>query len=139
MSSFLAHWVTTALALGAAAWILPGVEVASLPALAAAALVLGFVNAVVKPLLLLLTLPLTVMTLGLFYLVVNGLVFAFAAWIAPGFEVRSFGWAMAGALCVGAVSWFVSGFRRPRPAAQDYVEVRRIKQVGPPPHWRAGS
>lgn len=132
MSSFLAHWVTTALALGAAAWILPGVEVASLPALAIAALVLGFVNAVVKPLLLLLTLPLTVVTLGLFHLVVNGLAFAFAAWIAPGFEVRSFGWAIVGALCVGAVSWFIGGFRRPRPAAQGYVEVRRIKQVGPP-------
>ncbi len=112
MNRFFAHWLTTALALGVAAWILPGVEVSSLPALLVAALVLGFVNAVVKPLLVLLTLPITVLTLGLFYFVVNGVAFAFAAWLVPGFGVRSFGWAMLGALLVGAVSWFIGSFRR---------------------------
>ena len=56
-----------------------------------AALVLGFVNAVVKPILVLLTLPITVMTLGVFYLVVNGMAFALAAWLVLGFTVRSFG------------------------------------------------
>lgn len=112
MTYFLAHWITTALALGAVSWILPGVNVVSLPALLVAALVLGFVNAVIKPLLLLLTLPITVLTLGLFYLVVNGLAFAFAAWLVPGFQVASFGWAMLGALLVGLVSWFIGTFRR---------------------------
>lgn len=136
MSPFLAHWLTTALALAAVAWALPGVSVSSLPALLIAALALGLVNAVVKPLLLLLTLPLTVATLGLFYLVVNGMAFAFAAWIVPGFGVRSFGWAMLGALCVGAVSWVIGALRQPQPAARGYggyVEVRQIKRVGPPP------
>ena len=112
MNRFIAHWVTTAVALGVAAWVLPGVEVDSLAALLVAALVLGFVNAVVKPLLVLLTLPITVITLGLFYLVVNGLAFALSAWLVPGFGVRSFGWAMLGALFVGAVSWFIGSFRR---------------------------
>ncbi len=112
MTQFLAHWITTALALGAVSWMLPGVTLSSLPALLVAALVLGFVNAVVKPVLVLLTLPITVLTLGLFYLVVNGLAFAFAAWLVPGFDISSFGWAMLGALLVGLVSWFIGTFRR---------------------------
>lgn len=107
MGRFLTHWLLTAVALGVAAWILPGVRISSLPALAVAAVVLGFVNAVLKPILVILTLPITVMTLGLFYLVVNGFAFMLAAWLVPGFQVASFGWAVMGALCVGAVSWFV--------------------------------
>lgn len=107
MARFLTHWLLIAVALGVASWILPGVEIHSVTALAVAALVLGFVNAVVKPILFFLTLPITVLTLGLFYLVVNGIAFSLAAWFVPGFEVRSFGWAVVGALCVGAVSWFV--------------------------------
>jgi len=112
MGRFITHWITTALALGATASMLPGVEVASLTALLVAALVLGFVNAVVKPILMLLTLPITFVTLGLFYLVVNGIAFALAAWLVPGFGVRSFGWAMLGAFTVGLVSWFIGSFRR---------------------------
>ena len=137
MKQFAVHWITTAVALGVTAWVLPGVEVGSLAALLVAALALGFVNAVIKPLLLLLTLPLTLATLGLFYLVVNGLSFAFAAWLVPGFSVRSLWWAMGGAVFVGAVSWFIGNFRQPAqvpaPAPGGYVEVRRVKRVGPPP------
>ena len=112
MKRFLTHWVTTAVALGVAGWILPGVTVSSLSTLLVAALVLGFVNAVVKPILVLLTLPITVITLGVFYFVVNGMAFALAAWLVPGFDVRSFGWAMLGALLVGAVSWFIGSFEK---------------------------
>ena len=112
MSLFFAHWLTTALALGVAAWVLPGVQIDSLAALIVSAFVLGFVNAVVKPFLVFLTFPITIITLGLFYLVVNGLAFALAAWIVPGFGVRSFGWAILGALSVGTVSWFIGSFRR---------------------------
>lgn len=113
MGWFLVHWLTTAAALGAVAWILPGVTIDSLPALAVAAVVLGMVNAVIRPVLLVLTLPLTVMTLGLFYLLVNGAAFALAAWIVPGFEVRSLGWAVLGAALVGLVSMFIGSFRQP--------------------------
>ena len=113
MGWFFVNWLTTAVALGAVAWILPGVTIASLPALAVAAIVLGIVNAIVKPVLVLLTLPLTVMTLGVFYLIVNGMAFALAAWIVPGFEVRSLGWAMLGAALVGLVSMCIGAFRQP--------------------------
>ena len=84
MTRFLTHWLTTAVALGAASWILPGVTVSSATALLVAALVLGFVNAVVRPVLVLMTLPFTLVTLGLFYFVVNGLAFGLAAWLVPG-------------------------------------------------------
>lgn len=125
MTWFLLNWLTTAVALGAVAWVLPGVTVSSLPALAVASLVLGIVNTVVKPVLVVLTLPLTVLTLGLFYFVVNGLAFALAAWIVPGFAVRSFGWAMLGALLVGAVSMFIGRFRRARERASGFIDPPR--------------
>lgn len=112
MKWFFIHWLTTGIALGVAAWILPGVTIASMPALAVAALVLGLVNSIVKPVLLILTLPLTVMTLGVFYLVVNGVAFALAAWIVPGFQVASFFWAIAGAVLVGLMSMFIGSFRK---------------------------
>lgn len=95
----------------------------SLAALVVAAFVLGFVNAVVKPLLVLLTLPITFVTIGLFYLVVNGLAFSLAAWLVPGFGVRSFVWAMLGALLVGTVSWFIGGFSQKPDQA---VQIRRL-------------
>jgi putative membrane protein len=112
MTRFLVHWAIVAISLGVAAWILPGVAVTSFPALLVAALVLGLVNAVVRPILVLLTLPITILTLGLFYLVVNGLAFALAASIVPGFEIASFPWAMVGALLVGFVSWLLGVFAR---------------------------
>jgi putative membrane protein len=107
MASFLLHWLVTGVALGVAAWILPGIHVTSPTALAVAALVLGFVNAVIRPVLVIVTLPITVLTLGLFYLVVNGAAFGLAAAIVPGFTVDSLLWAILGALVVGLVSWFV--------------------------------
>ena len=111
MTWFVITWATTGIALGAAACILPGVTIDSMAALAVAALVLGFVNSVVKPVLIVLTLPLTVLTLGVFYFVVNGVAFALAAWIVPGFQVASFLWAMAGAVLVGLMSLFIGSFR----------------------------
>jgi putative membrane protein len=114
MGSFLAHWLVTAIALVVADWSLDGVHIGSGLSLAVAAVVLGLVNALVRPVLLVLTLPLTVLTLGLFYLVVNGAAFALAAAVVPGFRVASFGSAMAGAMIVSLVSWFI-GWLTKRP------------------------
>ena len=127
-AGFLAHWFTTAAALGVTAWILPGVRVDSLVALAVAALVLGFVNAIVRPLLVLLTLPFTVLTLGLFYYVVNGIAFGLAAALVPGFTVASFFTAVLGAFVVGVISWFIGIFRDRREKTtvrSGVVEVHR--------------
>jgi len=107
---FLGHWITVTLALAVTVWILPGVHVDSFPALLVGGLVLGLINAVVRPILILLTLPLTVVTLGLFLFVVNGLAFGLASALVPGFTVRSAFWAILGALVVSVVSWFVGSF-----------------------------
>lgn len=113
---FLLHWLALAVALAVAATILPGVHVNSLPSLLVAALVLGFLNAVLKPVLVLLTLPLTVLTLGIFYVVLNGILFALGSVLVPGFAVDGIGWAVLGAIITGLVSAFIGspggGWRR---------------------------
>lgn len=107
---FLIHWLVIAIALWVAADLVPGVTISSWQALAIGALVLGFVNAIVRPVLTLLTLPITVLTLGLFYLIVNAAAFGLAAALVPGFNIASFGSAVLGALVVSLVSWFISLF-----------------------------
>ena len=110
MRRFLIHWSTTAVALGAAVWIVPGVRVSSAAALLIAALVLGFLNAIIRPILVILTLPISILTLGLFYFVLNGLLFGLASELVPGFVVDSFWAAVIGALVVSLISWFIGCF-----------------------------
>jgi putative membrane protein len=112
MARFILHWLVTAVALGAAARLVPGVHLDSGGVLLVAALVLGFVNAIVRPILVLLTLPLTILTLGLFYLVVNGMAFGIAAALVPGFRVASAGSAIEGAAVVTIVSWLAGWLMR---------------------------
>jgi len=71
---------------------------------------LGFVNAVVRPFILIFTLPLTVFTLGMFIFVVNGISLEIVAWLVPGFKVASFGSAILGSIVVGLTGWFASAF-----------------------------
>ena len=110
MKRFLIHWLVIALALWVTAYVLPGVSVDSTQALAIAAIVLGLVNALIRPVLTILTLPITILTLGLFYLVINGLTFLLASKLVPGFHVGGFWWAVLGALLVSIISSFVGGF-----------------------------
>ena len=91
MRSFLIHWLFTGVALAVATHFVPGIVVSSTAALVFGALVLGLVNAIVRPVLVVLTLPITVLTIGFFYLIVNGVAFALAAGLVPGFAVASFG------------------------------------------------
>ena len=93
---------------------MPGIQVRSLGTLLFSALVLGLVNAVVRPILVILTFPITILTLGVFYLIVNGMAFALAAALVPGFAVASLGAAVIGALVVSLVSWILGSALRPR-------------------------
>jgi putative membrane protein len=102
-------WILNAVALLVVAYILPGITVASFGSALIAALVLGLLNALVKPVLILLTLPITVVTLGLFLLVLNALVFWFAGSILKGFQVNGFWWALIGAVIYSLVSGLLSG------------------------------
>ena len=104
---FLIHWLVVTIALAVTAWLLPGVHVTSLMALLVGGLVLGFVNAIVRPVLQLLSLPITLLTLGLFLLVVNGVAFGLAAWLTPGFGVSGLWQAILGSLLVSIVSWIL--------------------------------
>ena len=87
MRGFFFRLIITALGLWAAAAIIPGVRIDDWRTLIIGALLLGIVNAVIRPIILILTLPLTVLTLGLFILVVNGISLSLVAWVLPGFHI----------------------------------------------------
>ncbi|PIR03124.1 MAG: hypothetical protein COV60_01955 [Candidatus Magasanikbacteria bacterium CG11_big_fil_rev_8_21_14_0_20_43_7] len=103
----LLRWLLNAVTLIAIAYYLPGVEVAGFYAALITALILGLVNAIIRPVLLLLTLPINLLTLGLFTFVVNGLMFWFVASIVEGFDVANFTAAFFGALILSLVSWLL--------------------------------
>jgi len=101
-------WILNALALLAVAYLVPDIHVAGFAAALVAALVIGFVNMLIRPLLVLLTLPITVLTLGLFILVINGLLFyAVGHWLV-GFEVKTVLAGIIGALLYSVISWVLS-------------------------------
>lgn len=103
--SFLIRMCATAVAMLLIGYLLPGlVRVDTVMAALAAAFVLGLVNAVVRPLFIILTLPLTVVTLGLFLLVINGLLLWLVTAIVPGFHVKGFWGAVAGSILISVVS-----------------------------------
>lgn len=101
-------WILNAVSLWLVTVALPGVAVADYVSAFIAALVLGLVNAVIKPILIILTLPATVLTLGLFLLVLNGLLFWGVASILPGFHVDGFWWGVLGALLYSLLAWAFS-------------------------------
>src|SRR5476649_2039292 len=106
---FLARLVLNGIAIIVAAWMLPGLHVSGPFAALAAGAILGFVNALVRPVLFLLTLPLTLITLGLFIFVLNALCLGLTAALVPGFSIDGFWWALLGALLVSVVSWILNG------------------------------
>ena len=101
---FLVTWLITAVSLLVTAYIIPGISVASFTAAAITAIVLGFVNAIVRPIILLLTLPLTILTLGLFLLVVNAISLSLVAYFTPDFTINTFWDAIVGSLILSFVS-----------------------------------
>ena len=110
MKGFFFRLLITALGLWAAAKVVPGVQLDGWGNLLIAALLLGIVNAVIRPVILILTLPLTVLTLGLFILVVNGISLEVVAWLMPGFTLSGLRAAILGSIIVGLTSWFASTF-----------------------------
>ena len=108
MVGFLLRAVITALGLWVASEILSGLTFDSTSKLVVAAILLGVVNAFVRPLAFILTLPITVVTLGLFLLVLNAGMVALVAWLVPGFQLAGFWTAVGAALIVSLVSWAAS-------------------------------
>ena len=106
---FLVRLVLTAIAIMVAAYMVPGLSVTGPGAALLAALILGFVNAIVRPILVLLTLPVTLLTLGLFLFVLNAVCLGLTAAVVPGFDIAGAGAALLGALVVSVVSWVLNG------------------------------
>jgi putative membrane protein len=102
---FWARTFITAFALWAATQLVPGIEVRGVFWLLLTALVFGLVNAFVRPVLVLLSLPFTLVTLGLFLLVVNAAMLGLTSWLVPGFDVAGFWPALWGAVVVSVMSW----------------------------------
>ena len=114
MLSFFLTWIVAAVSLVITAYIVPGITVASFPAAMLAAVFIGLVNAVVRPIITLLTLPLSILTLGLFLFVVNAISLSLASWLAGafdiGFEVSGFWPALFGSIVLSFVSGLIARF-----------------------------
>ena len=110
LSAFFLHWAITGLCLWIASLVFKGMRFDSTGALIGSALLLGLANALVKPLLIVLTLPLTLLTFGLFLLVVNALVLLLVAWMVKGFRVSGFWTAVFASLFISVLSIIFGGF-----------------------------
>ena len=104
----LVVWLVNAVALLAVSYLMTSVQVTSFGSALVAALVLGLVNAVIRPILVVLTLPVTVLTLGLFIFVINGALFLAVANMLEGFQVTGFWPAVGGAIMFSIISWLLS-------------------------------
>jgi putative membrane protein len=110
MIGFVLRLAAGALGLWLASNIVPGIHIHGFETLILAALLLGIVNAIVRPVVIFLTLPLTLVTLGLFLLVINAAMLWLVSAFLQGFEIHGFWAAIGGAIVTGVMSWFASGF-----------------------------
>ena len=110
----LIHWVLTAAAVWIVAQFVPGIHDSGITAALVAAVVIGFINATLGLLLKIVTFPLTILTLGLFWFVINALMLKLAAALVPGFEVRGFIPAFVGSILISVVSWVLQKLLMPK-------------------------
>lgn len=110
LTPFLLHWAITALSLWVASRVFRGISFADTSSLVISALLLGFANAIVKPLLVVLTLPLTLLTLGLFLLVINALMILLVSALVRGFKVSGFWTAFFASIFIAVLSWVLGAF-----------------------------
>lgn len=110
LTAFLLHWAITSLSLWVASHVFKGIKFADASSLIIAALLLGFANAIVRPLLILLTFPLTLITLGLFLLVINALMILLVSAMVKGFSVSGFWTAFFASIFISVLSFVMSGF-----------------------------
>jgi putative membrane protein len=132
--SFLKRWLILTVAVGLAAKIVPGIHCYTTPALVLAAFLLGLLNAFVRPVMLLLSLPLLIFTLGLFVLVINAFLLYFVGHVLRGFEVDTFGSAFWGSVVISIVSLLLNALTKNGSG----VQFGRPKGPPPPPEDGGG-
>jgi putative membrane protein len=126
MRGFLVRGLITALGLWVASALLPGVHSGGLLPILGAGLLLGVVNAIVRPIIISLTLPITIVTLGLFLLVINAAMVALVSKMMNGFSVDGFGWAVITAVVISVVSWCGNAFIGSRGRFETFGGGRRV-------------
>ena len=109
-NSLLTRLIVSSLSVFVAGWLLPGVQIDSFTTAVGIAIVLGLLNATLKPLLIVITIPITVMSLGLFLLIINAAMLNLAAWFVDDFIVEGFFDSVFGAIVVSLISWAGSAF-----------------------------
>ena len=125
MIGFLIRLLIAAAGLWLASFLVSGVEISSTRTLLLAALLLGLINAVIRPVIVVLTLPLTILTLGLFLLIINAGMVSLTAWLLPGMEVDGFWSAIFAAIIVALTGWIGSGFIGDSGKMERYEQRRR--------------
>lgn len=123
MKGILVRWLLLAIAIFFAAYMIDGIRVTSFMSAVMAAAVLGVLNAFFRPILLILTLPLNILTLGLFTFVINAILLMMASGVISGFSVNGFGTAILGALLISIVSWLLTSFINEHGTVQ-YIDLR---------------
>ena len=108
MPKFIITWILTAISMLVASYLIPGIEISTIQAAIIGAIFFGLINAIIKPLLLIFTLPLTILTLGLFLFVINAICFSLVGYFTPGFQVNGFFDALFGSIIVSFVSSFLN-------------------------------
>jgi len=124
MRGIAIRWLVQALAIFATAHLLDGIRVSGILSAVAAAAILGILNALFRPILLILTLPINILTFGLFTFVINALLLMMASGVIPGFEVHGFWAAVGGSIVISLVSWLLNSFIGGRGTVQ-YVDLRK--------------
>jgi putative membrane protein len=123
VKGIVVRWLFLTFAIFMAAYMIDGIRVSGLPAAIMAAAVLGILNAFFRPILFILTLPLTILTLGLFTFAINAILLMMASGVIGGFDVDGFGSALLGSLFISLVSWLLTMFISERGTVQ-YIDLK---------------
>jgi len=132
MKGLLLRWLVLSVAIMAAAYLFPGIQVSGFGSALVAALILGILNAFFRPILIVLTLPINVLTLGLFTFVINAFLLMMTSGVTGGLVVDGFGSALLGSLIISVVSWLLSSFINDQGRVQSLdIELRSRRDD----HW----
>jgi len=112
MKAFVTRWIITTIAVYVASAIVPGMHIGSLSTLVGSALLLGIVNTFVRPVLLLLSTPFILLTMGIFIFVINALLLGCISWLLPSFQIEGFWSAFLGSFLISLVGWVLGLFFR---------------------------
>ncbi|MCE5212821.1 MAG: phage holin family protein [Deltaproteobacteria bacterium] len=136
MVLIITRWLVITVAILLASYFVPGIKVNTLSTAVIAACVLGLINVFIRPIVVVLTLPLSILTLGLFYFIINAFLLELVAYFVPGFEVSGFFAALFGSLIISVVSWlsnsFISSHKIVKADDPDYIDLKK----GDDDKWR---